>query len=433
MDVQQIAFLTSSLGAQALERGGLLPPDRLTRLQKLRRDYSASEAAGVVELLELRVRARAKFSHADRMFFTPEGLEQSTGETISAYRAACFPADTPVLDACCGVGGDALRLRERGRVLAVEQSPAVAACARANANALAATGADVDVVCADVTRLDLGRLQRQGIGAAFFDPSRRVDTTQGRARARHADDYLPPLSWMDALAAHFPFVGVKVSPAIDDDALAQTGAWVEFIAEGNECKEAMLWRISDETLAQRSWVEGGAADSSSPALSVTKTGYCATIVRKGMPSVTLWPGEEAYIPAKAPGQWLYEPNPAVIRAHLVTQVALDLNAAPIDAQTAYLTADTHTTTPFATAYRIIDWMPYHAKNLLAWLRTHNRRVQVVKKRGVLLEPDEVRKKLAVPALADNTPLVLVLMRRGEQIIALLCDLPAQPAQEDSRK
>ncbi len=435
LDTQQIVFLISSSGIRALERAAHLPPDRLTRLQKLRRDHAASEAAGVVELLELRTRARAKFAQADRMFFTPEGLEQATGETISAYRAERFPADTPILDACCGVGGDALALHTRGRVLAVDYNPCVAACARANADAVAQTeAAPVNVLCADVTRLDLARLKRQGVGAAFFDPSRRVSTGQGRARARNAEDYLPPLSWLDALAAHFPFVGVKVSPAIDDDALAhyvsEAHARVEFIAEGNECKEAVLWLgEATKTLLSPQSADTPAVPDFAPALpsyaspATTDASYCATIVRKGMASVTLWPSGESYIPITPPGAWLYEPNPAIIRAHLTAQVAQAVGGAQMDAHIAYLTAEAFVPTPFATAYRILDWMPYHPKNLLTWLRAHKRRVEVVKKRGVLLEPDEVRKKLSAPALAGNPPLVLVLMRRGEQILALLCDPP----------
>lgn len=424
-------------GLQALERAAHLPPDRLTRLQKLRRDYAAWEAAGIVELWELRTRARAKFAQADRMFFTPEGLEQATGETISTYRAERFPADTPVLDACCGVGGDALALHTRGRVLAVDYNPATVACARANADMVAGMGAaPINVLCADVTRLDLARLRRQGVGAAFFDPSRRVSTGQGRGRARNAEDYSPPLSWLDALAAHFPFVGVKVSPAIDDDALAHyvtnAHARVEFIAEGNECKEAVLWLgAAAETLRPLSTQSADAPAPSDPVPALPSytysatadASYCATVVRKGMPSVTLWPSPENYIPIAPPGAWLYEPNPAIIRAHLTAQVAQAVGGAQMDAQIAYLTADNFVHTAFATAYRVLDWMPYHPKNLLAWLRTHKRRVEVVKKRGVLLEPDEVRKKLSSPAFAGNPPMVLVLMRRGEQIIALMCDPP----------
>ena len=414
-----------------MSKAKLLSSDRLMRLTRLRREYAPNIAAGIVELLELRLRARAKFTHADRMFFTPEGLEQSTGEAIAAYRASCFPAGVPVLDACCGIGGDALALSKRAPVLAVDRNPAAAACALANARVLSelqvgtedsselARYSAVHVLCADVTNLDLARLREQGIGAAFFDPSRRLDTKEGRKRARNADDYLPPLSWLNVLREHFPFVGVKVSPAIDDEALlpfTKQGATVEFIAEGNECKEAVLWC--------------GSAAGRGRTLETSMQGepYCATVISRDKTAHNLCrqatAQPDAYIAPSEPRNWLYEPNPAVIRAHLTSQIALEIGGAQMDPDVAYLTADDYYATPFAAAYRILDWMPFHLKNVQSWLRTNNRRVDVVKKRGVDLEPDEIRKKLSSPALADNTPAILVLMRRKEQTLAILCEPPA---------
>ena len=309
-------------------------------------------------------------------------------------------------------------------VLAVDLNPVAAACALANVRVLSElksvgeplveTGRShaIQVLCADVTSLDLARLRNQGFGAAFFDPSRRVDTRDGRKRARNAEDYLPPLSWLNALADHFPCVGVKVSPAIDDETLLQftgQGATVEFIAEGNECKEAVLWRSS-------------AADTRNvPRASASGEPYSATIIGKDGTAHTLCQQDERDVPLSEPRAWLFEPNPAVIRAHLVPQVAQSINATQIAPDIAYLTADDFTNIPFATAYRVLEWMPYHPRNVQAWLRTNGRRVEVVKKRDVDLEPEEVRKKLSSSHLADKPPVVLVLMRRKEQTLAILCE------------
>src|SRR5437016_5312921 len=111
---EALTRLRGAEGKQLLTEAAALPPDRLTRLSRLRRRYPADMAAAAVELLELRRRARTKFTRAQAMWFTPEGLEQSTGETVAQYRAARFPAGMPVLDACCGIGGDAVALAARG-------------------------------------------------------------------------------------------------------------------------------------------------------------------------------------------------------------------------------------------------------------------------------------------------------------------------------
>ena len=96
---------------------------------RLRRDLSAERAHLVLEQATLRRRAREKFAAAEKMFFTPLGLQQSTDEAIADYKAARFgermaekrrdaastPAGRPpsgdlVADFCCGIGGDLMAL-----------------------------------------------------------------------------------------------------------------------------------------------------------------------------------------------------------------------------------------------------------------------------------------------------------------------------------
>ncbi len=410
MDFDQVAFLRSDAGRSALDLAATFPNDRLTRIQRLRRTLSASQTAGVVELLELRHRARAKFSNADRMFFTPEGLEQSTGERIANYRASRFPHSVATLDACCGNGGDALALAHRNRVLLVDQNPTAVACAKANLTTSEAVIHETAALCTDVTTLNLKRLTERGFRAAFFDPSRRIDTNQGRRRAKDSEDYLPPLSWVESLTAQFPFVAVKVSPAIDDETLAQVRqhrasprATIEFLADGNECKEAVLW-----------------FDANNSGANTRTEDYRATVLHRDGTIHTLSHTPTAPLSNSEPRAWLYEPNAAVIRAHLIPEVATQINGTHLDSQIAYFTADIHATTPFATAYRVLDWMPYHQKNLRVWLRTHQYRVEVVKRRGVPFEPEEIRKQLASSSLADYAPIVLVLTHQHNNPIALLC-------------
>jgi SAM-dependent methyltransferase len=410
--VTWVEFLRTPRGAELLAQAACMPPDRLTRLQRLRREIAPELAAAVVEQLELRARARSKFASAGRMFFTREGLEQSTTEAIARYRAARFPADVPILDACCGIGGDALALATRGQVLAVDLNPLVAACARTNVS-IDAVSHPVRLACADVTTLDLSRLRHNGFAAAFFDPSRRVDgAVGGRRRARNAAEYAPPLSWLRELTAHFTAVGAKVSPALDDEALAATEAAVEFISERGECKEAALW-YGDAAATLTGHNAAGAIN-----------GYAATVLRPDRPSATLTAdkGDEPTPPA-VPRAWLYEPDPAVIRAHLVGTLANRLGATPLEPQIAYLTADHDIETPFATGYRVLEAMPFNLKHLQAWLRRHGRRVEVVKRRGVPLEPEEMRRRLAHADLVAAPSTILVLTPIAGKPFALLCDPP----------
>src|SRR5436309_7280206 len=111
-----IRFLRSAKGADLLAEASNLPPDELTRISHLRKFHPPARVAAAIELLNLRVRARAKFSRADEMFFTREGLEQSSSEAVAKWGAARFPEGATILDLCCGIGGDAVALASRGDV-----------------------------------------------------------------------------------------------------------------------------------------------------------------------------------------------------------------------------------------------------------------------------------------------------------------------------
>jgi hypothetical protein len=407
---EALAWLQTAAGAELLLETAQLPPDRLTRLTRLRSRHSAAVAAVAVELLELRRRAHAKFTQAEAMFFTPEGLEQSTGEAIARYRASRFPPGVPTLDAGCGIGGDAMALAERGPVLAVDRNPAAVVCACANLKTVVHGRAVVTSVpallCADVTRLDLARLRSGGVQAAFFDPSRRGDSPTGtRRRLRNAEDYAPPLSFLETLREAYPALGVKVSPAIEDAALRRDGARVEFLSDRGECKEAVLWF-------------GPLREALPPARGPQRMGDAwATVLRPGKSPATLAPGEAQLPPTSKPRAWLYEPDPAVIRARLVPVLAEQLNAHPLEPQTAYLTADSSVETPFAAAYRVLDWLPYSPKNVQAWLRTQGARLVAIKKRGVPLEPEALRRQWKD---AGDRPVILILARQAGRILAVLC-------------
>ncbi|MET7442879.1 SAM-dependent methyltransferase, partial [Streptomyces sp. NPDC005568] len=130
-------------GGRALldEVRGTDPARELAVATRLRREHPASLVTAALAQERLRQRAVAKFGagDAERMFFTPAGVEQSTRTSVATYRAERFRAlgVRSVADLCCGIGGDAIALARAGiRVLAVDRDPLTAAAARANAEAL---------------------------------------------------------------------------------------------------------------------------------------------------------------------------------------------------------------------------------------------------------------------------------------------------------
>jgi SAM-dependent methyltransferase len=386
--VDDLAFLRTQPGMALLREAAVTPGSLPQRVARLRKTHPPDLVAAALEQVALRERAAAKFTHAARMLFTQAGVEQASADAVAAWRAARFPVGATVLDLCCGNGGDALALAERGPVLAFDVNPAAAFCARSNAESLEHSDA-IHVAIADVTKL---RLRGD---AAFFDPSRRKD---GR-RIRGGNAYQPPLGFVNTIRESIPDLCVKVSPAIEDQELEALGARVEFVSLRGECREAALWFGSIGTRAAR----------------------CASVLPS---SATLdHDPESPRPPLSEPLNWLYDPDPAVSRAHLTPELAAILDAAQLDPQIAYLTSINHTVTPFATAYRILEWMPFSLKRVERRLREMGRRVYAIKRRGVPLDPVELSRDLRG---AGDQQAVVVLTRVHGKPAAVLCergDLP----------
>ena len=380
-----IEYLATDEGAALLAEAARIEGDTLRRLSVLRRSHPADLCAAAVDTLELRARAAARFSEAHRMFFTSEGLEQATSEAVARWRAARFPAGMTVADLCCGIGGDALALAERAQVVAIDLAPEAVACVRANAAALGLCHR-IEAALGDVTE----RLPRAE--AAFIDPSRR---RMGR-RVRDAESYRPPLSFVKQLLRSIPDLAAKVSPAIDDAAIRDLPARVEFVSHRGECKEAVLWFGGIGPVAPRS-------------ASVLPAGACLQAAE---------PASDGVAPVGPLRAWLIEPDPAVIRAHLLPELCGQLGATAISPGIAYLTADAPPRTPFATAYRVVEAFPLSLRAIQQRLRARDRRAAAVKKRGVPHDAEELASRLPPHGSA---PTVVVLTRVAGKPTAILCD------------
>ncbi len=400
MTPESLAFLATEDGVELLHYAATLDKDRLTRLQALRKRTTPEIAASAVSLLELRQRARTKFLDAETLFFTQEGYEQASSAAVAEWRAAQFPAVMNLLDACCGVGSDASAFADSRRVLAIDADPTTATCAALNLSGKE----NARVVCADVTLLDLPHLARNGIRAAFFDPSRRVTDTFGkRVRAASSDDYSPPLSYFAHLAENFPAAAAKVSPVLSDETLKSLDVSVEFVSHRGECKEAVLW---------------SAAFGRVPLpIFAPEPRYSATLLANEGTTHTLTANGVPLSPASLPLAFLIEPDPAIIRAHLVPELAEMLAAAPLDPTVAYLTAERASLTPFGDIYAIHETCTMDKKEIQRVLRRLGGKLTAIKKRGVEADPEVWRKQIKD---AGDSPFVLVLARSQGKGIALFC-------------
>lgn len=365
---------------------------------RLRRDHPAELVAAAQTQYALRERASAKFgAAAGAMYFTDAGLQQASRAEVAAHRAARFAAalddtgDAPIVDLCCGIGGDLLALAALGRPVAgVDRDGATAALAAAN---LAALGA------ADRARVwqgDVRTARTERAAAVFCDPARRGAGRTGSRRIFDPAAYSPALHTAIELAGAAPAGCVKVGPGIAHDRVP-AGARSEWVSWRGEVKEAAIWlgRCADGPARTATVLPAGVSISSAdePAGGIPATG------------------------AGALGRYLYEPDGAVIRAHLVTAVAAVVSGALLDPRIAYLTSDRRVATPFARGYEIAEVLPFTLKRLRAALRAHDAGTVTVKKRGFAGDVDQLRARLRT---SGSRPATVVLTRIGERPYALIC-------------
>jgi len=384
MDLEAFRWLLTEDGQQLLRAAAdVSGRDELAVQRELRRRASPDHVAAALTQVELRRRAVPKFGDlAERMYFTPDGLEQATRATVARHRAARLAAASAstLVDLGCGIGGDLVAAASVGITAAgIDRDPLRVAVAEANLAALDLPGA---VMVADATAVDTTPFD-----VAYADPARR----SARGRTWSVDDWEPPWSFVEELLRRDACV--KVAPGVPHD-LVPEGVEAEWVSDHGEVKEAALWSGRLATTARRATVIGD--------------GGLATITDEDDPGA----------PVRDVGELLYEPDGAVIRAGLVTAVAAGVGGGLLDEHIAYVTGDAAYRTPFARTYRVVERLPYREKQLRAALRERGIGRLTIKKRGVSVTPEELRSRLTLRGDAAAT---LVLTRVAGHGTALLVE------------
>jgi len=315
----------------------------------------------------LREKAKERFPDAESMWFGREALEQATHPAVAAYHASKFPNAAKVVDLTCGIGADLKAIAERGASIGIELEPVRAACAAHNV-----PGAQVIVADA----LEWWAKQSEYVIA---DPARRSD---GRRSVRF-EDFAPDPIRLAQLIRPLRLGLIKLSPMCSDEDLARLDAGIEFVSYRRECREALA-------------LIGEDADP-------------------GVWAVHLETGERlpsGLEPIHAePGRYLYDADPAAIRAH-----TLDAFGIPaLGDHPGYLTADEAIESPWLRRYEILYAGKGDLKTTRAAARKLGARALELKQRGTGLDPKPLLRALDL----GERPVSLVAYRVGKSIRHLL--------------
>ena len=371
----QLEFLRSPAAAELLAMD--LPADPFHAVQTLRKHCTGDQAAAVQTLRELRRRAKrsGRFPEdfARRMLAT-----DTLGQQASSLRLAVWmgrklarlagEAKGEVLDLCCGLGADTIGLaRAHLRVCGYDAAPEAALCAAHNA-AVAGVGDRCRFEVADAAAVDI-----PGGGVVHIDPDRR---SRGR-RGVDLDDCSPGPAFLRALRRRTAAGAMKLSPVLRWDDLddLRVGQW-EYVSEHGVCKQLVGW-----------W--GGEATGD-------RTPRAATVVagpHDEPHAVSIAAGEAPYAPVREAGEWLIEPDPAVIAADAVDDLAAAHGLWRIQPGLCWLFGDGPVETPLAHAFHVLEAIPGRERDVARALRRLDAGEVEVKTRGVKLDTDGLQKRL----------------------------------------
>ena len=391
MDVAELRTLLSPEGLRLLDEVGTIDAtaDVVRIVSRLRAEgHSGALVAAVLGQARLRSKARAKFGDfASRMLFTPDGLEQATRLSVASLHAGRFAGAgiDVVADLGCGIGADALAMAALDLgVLAVERDEATAAVASFNLAPFEAARVELG----DATTTDL-----TGVGGVWLDPARRA----GGHRLDNPADWSPALDWSFELAQTLP-TGIKLGPGLDRSLLPTDGE-AQWVSVDGEVVELAVW---------------------SGVLARPGVGRAALVLRSGSAAELTAASDSADAEVGALGEYLLEPDGAVIRARLIGDLARSIpgGGRMLDPTIAWITTDSAPNTPFGAAFRIVERYPLDVKTLKKELAARGIGALEIMKRGVDVDPATFRTRLG---LKGDGAATLVLTRVAGARVALLAE------------
>lgn len=369
--------ILSETGRAALAAASLeTDPGSLGAANRMRKQFSPDLSAAALTQIALRRKATAKLPRAEEMFLTSDGLEQATRHQVAAWRAHEFrqAGVHEVFDLGCGIGADSMAFLDAGlAVHAVEADADTAALATANLALLGGGPARVaraeDVVVPE------------GAGV-FLDPARRSD----RGRTWRVEDFSPPWSLVLHHLARDGFCCVKLGPGLPKE-LIPDGVRATWVSHHGHVVEASLWNDAGPSRAAVVFPRGG-----------------------GDP-IELAVEEPRELTVRAPGRFIIEPDNAVIRAGLVTEIAPEHDLWLLHEQIAYLSSDSPTMTPLGDCFEVTTVLPYDLGAMRSHVKQQGIGTLEIKCRGIDTDPATLRRTLK-PKGSTSATLILLRTPRG---------------------
>ncbi|EOM76292.1 class I SAM-dependent methyltransferase [Rhodococcus rhodnii] len=382
-----LVVLTSPEGRDALRRVSDRPLTRQTLLADTAwaRGEFGARAGALIETVLARRRASGKLDGAAEWLVTDDAVQQATATPVAARRARRIGA-RPVHDVTCSIGSEIAQLVQVSPlVVGSDLDPVRAAMARHN------------VPGAAVLRADALRPATRDV-AVVADPGRRAG-----GRRKHDPAALdPPLPALLDVYGGRDLV-VKCAPGLDFSSLDFAGE-IEVVSLDGGVREACLWSAG--------FAEPGVTRRASVLRTVSGGGVDAS----GVHTEEITDAEPDDVPDGEPGEWIVDPDGAIVRAGLVRHWAARHGLWQLDPRIAYLTGDA--VPAGVRGFRILDRVKFSDKELRRALARHDAGAVEILVRGVDVDPDALRVRMKTNGA---TPRSVVVTRLGRNAVAFVCE------------
>ncbi|MGC7098530.1 THUMP-like domain-containing protein [Amycolatopsis lurida] len=378
--LDDVAFLRSGAGEAALARCAELPLTDRTRIADVAtaKRVVGEHYAAVLETVLLRRKAVTKVDGSDNWLFTSDSLQQASASLVARHRARRLRG-REVHDVTCSIGADLVELAKTASTCTGSDLDEVRLeMARHNC---AEAGATAQLIRADALQ------PRPGNAVVVADPARR--DSSGR-RTWKPEDFAPPLDGLADAYSGRDLV-VKCAPGLPPEVVPWADE-IELVSLDGQVREACLWAGEPATVKRR-----------------------ASVLRSDGTQWTITDEEPDEVPVAAVGEWIVDPDGAVVRAGLVRHYGARHGLWQLDERIAYLTGDRPP--PGVRAFRVVEHGPYQEKSLRAMLRRHEIGRLEILIRGLDVDPDALRRRMKLGGTEEAS---VVLTRIGRSPFAFLC-------------
>ncbi len=350
--------------------------DDVAAMSTLRKSWALDEISIAAELVGARRRAKGKLENAEAILADSVGVQQATSTRIARHKAMRFVSDGPIFDLCCGIGSDLRHLPKHTVGIDIDPLRCMMACENSGKR----------TTCADVREVQL-----TSDALIHIDPSRRIS---GK-RAHALSEMQPSLAELTPLLTACAGGCIKVSPSIEEEDLSEFELEfeLEYIEEHGRVVQCLIWF---GTLANHAGLH-------------TATSMTLNESRSGTPE---FPAYRKNIEG-----WILEPNPALERARLHTNLANECDASELSPNLGLFCAKLLPDTNWFTTFKVLDTTPMRRSHVAQALRALGCTQVEVKTRGKTIDPNEWQNKLTTKSSGEL--LSVFALRLGSERVAII--------------